>query len=111
MIASLTSFSAGAVSWFPQEQAGLFYHVKGFMALTATVLLVVHMQRTWPTIRTWGQRLRYLSLLAFAGLITYASVEQVQEGVLVDYRNLGGFAAAILLIVAAVVSLREDRRK
>lgn len=110
-MASLNSLATGAVSWFPQEQAGTFYHVKGFLALTATLLLIFHMARIWPAIRTPGQRLRYISLLAFAALITFASAEQVAERVPVDYRNLGGMAAAVLLIVAALVSIREDRRK
>lgn len=111
MFVSLASLATGAVPWFPQEQAGTFYHVKGFVALTATLLLIFHMSRTWPSIRTWGQRLRYLSLLAFGALITFASVEQVSEEVPVDYRNLGGFGVALLLVVAASVSIREDRRK
>lgn len=111
MYASLVSLAGGTVSWFPQDRAGEFYHVKGFVALAATLLLIHHMQRAWPSIRTWGQRLRYLSLLAFASLITFASVEQVAGEVPVDYRNLGGMAVAVLLVVAAVVSIHEDRRK
>lgn len=101
----------GSVTWFPQEYAHDFYATKGSLALVATLMVVVHMVRTWPTVVRTGQRLRYLSLLYFCALVTFASVEQVHEAETVDYRNLGGMLGCVLVIVAMAVSLREDRRR
>lgn len=87
-----------------------FYYLKGVLALTATVLLILHMTNTWPTTATLGQRLRYMSLLWFSILVTYASVEQIREQASVNARNVLSLVGMVLLIVAAVVSLRENRR-
>lgn len=93
----------------PQDWALEFWYVKGFVALVATVLLVIQMQRTWSTVNSSGQRLRYLSLLYFAVLVTAVSVDQVSVGDLVTWRNLGAFFGVVLLLITACVSLRERR--
>lgn len=91
--------------------AQTFYVIKGLLALSATCLLLWHMSRTWDRINTWGQRLRYFSLLYFAILLTEASVEQTAQRLVTIYpRNVFGLAGGLLLVVAAVVSLRESRR-
>lgn len=97
-----------APHWFPQEYATQFYYAKGILSLTATVLLICHMSHTWDQVHTWGRRLRYFSLLYFSALITYASVEQVRQQALVDWRNVGALVGMALLIITAVVSIRED---
>jgi hypothetical protein len=99
---------AGSVSWFPQEYAEAFYLLKGALALIGTVLLVVHMLMTWSSIERWGQRLRYLVLLGFAGLASSSTVEQVQQSAVVSYRNLAAAPLAVLLILAMVVSIHDD---
>ena len=63
---SVVELSAAGVPWFPQQYAAEFYATKGVLALVATLLLIVHMNLTWSTVKTRGQRLRYLSLLYFA---------------------------------------------
>lgn len=99
-----------AVGWFPQEYAATFYATKGALALVATLLYLLHMTRAWPTIHTAGQRWRYLALLYLSVLLTVATVEQIQDQALVSYRNIGAFVGSVLLLVAAVKSLRDDHR-
>lgn len=98
------------VSWFPQDHAHFFYVLKGVLAIIATVLLLLHMVRGWERIVSWAQRLRYLSLLYFAMLVAYASAEQVHQTAPVNLRNLGGLVGVALLVVAALVSLHDERR-
>lgn len=102
--------TAGTVSWFPQDQAHDFYVLKGILSLVATIVYLVHMVRTWGGLKSVAQQGRYLCLLYFAVLITFASAEQVQQGVLVDYRNLGGMFGAILLLTVAIISIVHDKR-
>lgn len=98
------------ISWFPQGYANEFYILKGMLSLAATCLLIIHMHRTWDATASPGQRLRYLSLLYFAVLITASSVEQTQQDVAVNYRNVGAIIGVGLLIYTMVVSLREYLR-
>lgn len=101
----------GTVEWFDQDYAHEFYVIKGVVALLATCLLILHMTQTWDRTSGFGQQCRYLTLMYLSGLITFASVEQVKVGETVDYRNLGGMVGAALILLAAVVSIREDRRR
>lgn len=103
-------FAAG-VPWFPQDHAATYYTIKGFVALAATVLCVFHMSEALREAMTIGRQLRYYALLGAAILLTSSSVEQVSEGVVVSYRNLGGFVLALLILVAMVVSIAESRRR
>lgn len=97
------------IDWFPQQYAHEFYVVKGCLALLATLGIIWHMSRTWSTVETLGRRLRYYSLLYFAVLITYASVEQITLDALVAPRNIGSVIGVFLVVAAVVVSLREDK--
>jgi hypothetical protein len=99
-----------AVEWFPQEYAAVFYAVKGGLALVATLLYLAHMSRAWHRLTSRGQRWRYLVLLYLSVLLTVATVEQIQDRAFVSYRNVGALVGTVLLLIAAVVSLREDRR-
>lgn len=101
----------GTVGWFPQEYAGQFYLFKGILAVVTTIMVIGHMMHTWRDVTTWGRRLRYFALLAFTALIAFASAEQIDEEVLVSYRNLGAVLVLLLTMVAMVVSIREDLRK
>lgn len=98
------------ISWFPQDLSGEFYVIKGLLALLGTCLLIRHMARKTEPM-TLGQTLRYLTLLYLAVLITGASVEQTNQDAAVNYRNLAVIPGLVLLIAAAVVSLRESRRR
>lgn len=100
----------GVVPWFPQDYAAHFYVIKGVLATTATVMVVAHMLHTWPDVSTWGRRLRYFALLGCSALMSFASAEQVSEQVAVSYRNLGAILVSALIVVAMIVSIREDFR-
>ena len=89
----------------------LFYILKGCVALAATLLLLFHMQKVWTYVTKLGQRLRYLTLLYFSVLITYASVEQVRMQEIVNSRNVAALFGMFLLVVTMVVSIREDRHR
>lgn len=98
------------MGWFPPEYAHEFFVAKGIIALTATCLLLSHMTTAWSQTFSPGQRLRYLALLACAVSLTGASVEQVQQDAVVNFRNVGALVAAVAILVAMVVSIRESRR-
>lgn len=102
-----------AVSWFPQEHAQTFYLVKGVLGMVGTLGLLFFMWKKWEDFKSRGQRLRFMCLLYFSVLVTAASAEQIQEGVEVSLRNIGGLGGAALLILTVVVSVQEDimRRK
>lgn len=102
---------AGSVSWFPQDCAHVFYVVKGVLGLLATVMLIVHMSHTWDRMVSLGQRLRYITLLAFSILVTGATLEQLQQDAGVNYRNLGAMVCVLLLVGAMLASLDEDVRR
>lgn len=96
------------LTWFPESLTTEFYAIKGILGLIATVLLVFHMMREWRRTRCLSQRMRFISLLAFSVLITGASVEQIQQHALINYRNLGACICILWLVVAIVVSLVHD---
>lgn len=105
---ALGGTSAGVI---PQEHSHAFYVTKGLVAVTAVILTLIHMSRTWPSIRSTGQRLRYIALLMVTVLIASGSTAQIDEDAPVAGRNVGGLIAAALVIVAMVVSIRQDRPK
>lgn len=94
-----------------QQYAHGFYVVKGLTAVVAVVLILWHMSRAWPSVRTSGQRLRYLALLMVTVLIASGSTAQIDENAPVAGRNVGGLLAALFVIVAMVVSIRQDRQR
>ena len=91
------------------EIAHEFFIVKGVIGIVATVLYLVHMAKVWPTLVYLDQQLRYLCLLSGAVLVTSASVEQVQDDALVNWRHLGAMVFVTLLLLAAVLSIVLDR--
>jgi hypothetical protein len=96
------------MGWFPQEYAEAFFYVKGFVGVIGTTILVMYMNNRWHSFESKGQRLRFITLLYFAVLITAASAEQVMDGVQVSLRNVGAFGGAVLLVYTVYVSVRED---
>lgn len=105
-----TTLPLGVVPWFPQDQAAPFFIAKGLIALLSTVLLLFHMTKEWGRMQeesTRGQRMRYITLLAFSVLVTGGSAEQVTEETLVSYRHLGAAVVALLLLVTVIISMRE----
>lgn len=94
---------------FPQGFSEEFFYLKGFLALVATLALIVHMTLTWHSVESWGRRLRYITLLYFAVLITASSVDQVHGNVLVDWRSLASIVGVVLLVATMGVSIREDK--
>lgn len=98
-------------AWFPQRYAHAFYVTKGLIAVVAVLLTLLHMSRAWPTVTNSGQRLRYIALLMVTVLIASGSTAQIDEGAPVAGRNVGGLLAAVLVVVAMLVSIRQDRRR
>lgn len=87
-----------------------FYWTKGIAALVAVLLLLWHMRGVKRESVYLGQWLRYLTLLYFAVLLTGAAVDQVHSDAVVSWYNVGGLVGALVLIVAMVVSIAEERR-
>lgn len=104
------ALSSDDASWFPQDRAHDFYVVKGLLATLAVILILVHMASTWRHITNTGQRLRYLALLVLVTAVASGSTEQLATNVPVSGRNIVGCLGAVLVIVAMVVSIRDDRR-
>jgi hypothetical protein len=96
------------VDWL-EPWAHEFFIMKGLIGLLATVLIIVHMVRTWHEPLSLGRRLRYYALLLMSTLITTGSYEQIHDSASVNIRNVMGIAGAALIAVAAVVSLMEER--
>lgn len=105
-----TIWASDGLPWL-QDVSKEFYLVQGLVALSATLMLLWHMNVAWDTIRDLDQQLRYITLLAFAVVLTAGSAEQVNQNVGVYWRNLGSIAVAVLLIVTMVVSVRAVRRR
>jgi hypothetical protein len=100
------------VDWFPQQYADAFDVVKGVLAITAVVILVVHMNVVWGhELLSPARRARYIALLVGAMTVAYASGEQIRQGAVVNYRNLGGLLFVVVTFVAAVLSVWEARRR
>lgn len=100
---------AVVVEWLA-PYAEQFFALKGLIGVVSTVLLVVHMMQTWGEPLTAGRRLRYYALLFASFIVTGASYEQIYDDAVVNWRNIGGFVAAALITVAAIVSIVEDSR-
>jgi hypothetical protein len=96
--------------WLAEDHLAAFYTLKAVLSLVATVLLVVHMQQAFTEALTWGRRLRYLVLLYFAITLTGVSVGQMHSLAAVDWRTVIGFGGAVLLILAAGLSIFESRK-
>lgn len=96
------------IPWWPEWAVVPFFYAKGLAALVATLLIVVHMSRAWPTVGSPGRRFRYYGLLAYSALVTGASVGQVQAGTPVNWWNIGAFVVSLFLIYAMAVSIAED---
>ena len=97
------------ISWMPDTWVEPIITLKGLIALVSVLLLLWHMTQAWCCVRSIGQKLRYLTLLAYAILVAGASLEQLHEGAMLSYRHLGSVFVTSLLVVAATVSLREAR--
>lgn len=96
------------LDWWPAWAVVPFYYAKGLAALCATCLLIMHMSRSWQTIRTRGQRHRYYALFGYSALVTGASVGQVHAGSPVNWWNLASLFLSCFLILAMWVSIAED---
>lgn len=89
--------------------AETFYLAKGLIALTATCILLWHMFTTQGEM-CLARVFRYLGLLSSAGLITYASTDQIRERVSEwSTVNSASFGTACIILLAAVLSILEDR--
>lgn len=100
------------IPWFPQQYAEVYYWLKGLTSLLATVLVIAHMSTAFrDEFMSLGRRLRYYCLLIAGVVLTGASVEQVDQTVPVNYRNLGGMILAASIVFAMVVSIAESRRE
>lgn len=89
-----------------------FFTILGALSAIATVLYVWLMVQVWPTIETWGQRLRRLCLLYAAGQFTFAASQLATDPTAqIHFRSLTAGIFAVLLIVTALVSLADLRRK
>lgn len=102
------------VPWFPPALTVPLLVGKGLVALTATVLFVIHMMRDGHRIDGVAQWLRYIALLGASVLITGASGEQASElgveGFVVAYRHIGSLIVSCLILAAAAASLYEGHR-
>lgn len=86
-----------------------FFSVKGIAALVGVALLFFHMRQVRGRVRSLGQWLRYLTLLYIAVLMAGASLDQFTSDAPINWYNLAALGFPVLLILAMVVSIREDR--
>lgn len=84
---------------------------KGALAILGVLLLIYHMNHEWSHMAHPDQRARYLLLLGYGVLQAGATPEQLEEGIGISYRHLGGLATSIALVVVAVMSIRSYRHR
>jgi uncharacterized membrane protein YhdT len=86
-----------------------FYSIKGVAALVGVLLLFWHMRSVRRRVDSLGQWLRYLTLLYVAVLMAGASLDQFTSDAPINWYNFAALGFPVLLILAMVVSIREDR--
>lgn len=91
-----------------------FYLIKGLFGLVAVILVMYHTNQAWRYVvqhGTYGQRWRYIALLAWTILVTGASVQQFHEHAPIQSRNVGALIVILFTIGAMIISIRESSRK
>lgn len=88
----------------------LFFWAKGLVALTGTLVLIAHMFISLPKVKSAAQFLRYLALLAASMFIAWDSADHIRDDLdTIAVQNVGFFLTAILVLCAALASIREDQ--
>lgn len=95
------------VAWFPPNWADEFYVLTGVISLAGTLALIAYMAVHWKLMNGYGQQMRFIALLAASVLITGASVEQINDGAVVAYRNLAAIGVATFIVFTMYVSFRD----
>lgn len=89
----------------------VFFTGKGIVAFIALMLYVFHLwqirNKQMPNDQMW----RFLALFLGAAVVFYGSYEQIQDTVEIEPRNVGGLIFAIVTFIAAVKSIRAERRR
>lgn len=89
-----------------------FFLIKGLVGLAATILYIYHMMTVASELETRGQRMRYLSLLGFAVLVTSSSVGQATTpDFKIHWWNVASLLVTIFLALTALVSIREYKQR
>jgi hypothetical protein len=89
----------------------IFFAVKFIAALTGTILLIVHMSKSWSNVTVTGQRMRYITLLGFASVIAGNSARHVIVGMSDIYaEHVLALVVCLALIGTIVESMIEDRQ-
>jgi hypothetical protein len=86
----------------------LFFAIKGIISVLSVVLLIFHMS-TSPQVIRRAQRMRYISLLGFAVVVTGKSAKQVSDNSSIQIDNAAVFIVSVFLLLTAIVSIRDER--
>lgn len=86
-----------------------FFVVRGVIALVSTVAYLYHMNKVWRYIERRSQRMRYLTLLGWAILVTARSYGQAVNEATIEWYSLAAFGLTTLLLVTAIVSIRDQQ--
>jgi uncharacterized membrane protein len=89
--------------------ADIFHYVSAVLATIAAAMLIWHMNRRWPEIRTLAQRMRYITLLWFVMSVAYAAAYDIQIGRLIELSNVFFSIGCLLVIATMVVSNKEPK--
>ena len=95
-----------------------FYAIKGIIGLVGTILIVVHMNKSWNDldhdaagVRTGiSQRMRYISWFMFVVLVAAASKEQIDDGIDISKRNVGAMFVVSFAVLTSIISIIEATR-
>lgn len=85
-----------------------FFVVRAVVALVSTIAYLYHMNKVWSHITRWSQRLRYLTLLGWAVLVTARSYGQAVNEAAIEWYSIAAFGLTTLLLITAIVSIREQ---
>lgn len=89
----------------------LFWYGKGFVALTATLMLAWHMYKNGDEITDIDQWCRFVLLFGYTLLVAVASPDQAQEHIDIQPRNVASLCLSAFGILTAYLSLRASKRR
>lgn len=83
---------------------------KGMLATVGVMLLVAQMNTAWPAMKDRSQKARYLCLLGFGLLVSASTTEQLNDGIVIEWRHIGGLVMSAALAGVSLYSLLYEKK-
>lgn len=89
----------------------MFWYAKGLIALTAVILLFLHMWKNSDEVTEWDQRCRYIVLFGYTMLVAIASPEQASEALPIQGRNIASLVVSAFAVYTAIISMQASKKR